>query len=137
MSLCTHPFEMTRNHLLRVICQCKILEPYILITRCRIFISMSSKECTENNNVSHLVSLADSGTKKTHLKKIPTNPTCCSLSEDLMLRTAAVVVGTGWGLLRVSGDEMVVISWKSLWLIVSVGRGMLTPNCKSARSPSP
>ena len=134
MSLCTHPFEMTRNHLLRVICQCKILEPYILITRCSIFIPMSSKECTENN-ASH-VSLADSGTKKTHLKKIPTNPTC-SLSEDLMLRTAAVVVGTGWGLLNVSGDEMVVISWKSLWLVVGVGCGMLTPNCKSARSPSP
>jgi hypothetical protein len=42
---------------LRVVCQCKILKPYVLITRCRIFISMSAKKCTEEK-CSHSVSLA-------------------------------------------------------------------------------
>ena len=122
---------------LRVVCQSKILEPYVLITRCRIFISMPSEKCTENN-VLILFSGSDIR-KKTHLKKIPTNPTC-SLLKDWLLTTvfteAAVAVGTGWGLLNVFRGEMVMRGWKLLWLIVGVGYGMLTPNCRS-RSPSP
>jgi hypothetical protein len=48
--------------------------------------------------------------------------------------TVEVAVGTGWGLLNVL-DGVVVIGggWKSLWLVVGVGYGMLTPNCKSIR----
>ena len=57
-----------------------------------------------------------------------------------MLKTefTPVAVGTGCGLLNVCGEkEIVVIGWKSLWLVVGVGYEMLAPNCKSNRRPSP
>ena len=56
-----------------------------------------------------------------------------------MLKTefTPVAVGTGWGLLNVCVEEMVVIGWKTLRLVVGVGYEMLAPNCKSNRSPSP
>ena len=96
--------------LLRVVCQCKILEPYVLITRCRILITVSSEKCTETTCSSGKL-VVHWGIRKTDLKKIPMNP-ISSLLDDrvrILSRWEAVTVGVGWRLLDLYAGEMVAV----------------------------